>query len=221
MNNLIASLEKYALLSLEKQDHLAAIIGEHLPELDLDNGRIRFDDLEFPFQVIGTESNNTLTWLWAWAEEQTETPETMIAAARELRMWGEREGLSEFVIPSVDLSKADGTMISLIASEVCKASCYYRDAYEGGALFVLLFDKRIDNQPSFDLTRLSRQLLELISRYELNHRNALLSYLKAKGLSPLEGGSRIACTLESGELLTAEFDTAGRMRLLNGEKVEG
>jgi drug/metabolite transporter (DMT)-like permease len=56
-----------------------------------------------------------------------------------LRAWGEKEGLQEFTLPSVDLDRADGTMLSLIASEVCKASGYYRDPYEGGALFLLLF----------------------------------------------------------------------------------
>jgi hypothetical protein len=221
MNKLLAYLEKYGLLSLEKQDRLVHVIGEHTHELDLETGKIRFDNVEFPFQVLGTESDNTLTWLWAWADEQTEIPEDLVAASKELRDWGKREAVQEFVIPAVDLGRADGRVISLIASEVCKASCFYRDGYEGGSLFILLFDNRIDNQPSFDLNRLSKQFLDLISRYEFDHRNALLSYLKAKGLAPFEGGSRMACTLGSGELLTAEFDNIGRIRLLNGDTVEG
>ena len=220
MNKLKSYLEKYGLLSLEKQDKLAFLVGEHIQQLDLDTGKIRFESLEFAFQVLGTESDNTLTWLWAWADEQDEIPSKLIVAARELRNWGSREDIPEFVTPSVDINKADGFLFSLIASEVCKASCYYRDVYEGGNLFVLLFDKMIDHQPSFSLDRLSGQFLHLISRCDLNHRNVLLSYLTIKGLSPMKGASRIACLIESGELLSAEFEESGRIQTLNGEAVE-
>jgi hypothetical protein len=220
VNKLNAYLEKYGLLSLEKQDKLAFLIGEHIQQLDLDEGKIRFDGLEFPFQVLGTESDNTVTWLWAWAEDQEEIPINLITASLELRNWGSSAGISEFSISSVDLNKADGFLFSLIASEVCKASCYYRDVYDGGSLFVLLFDRMIDIQPSFDLDRLSKQFMYLISRCDLNHRNVLLSYLTIKGLSPKEGVSRIACLLASGELLSAEFDATGRLQTLNGEAVE-
>lgn len=220
MNTLSVSIEHYGLLSLEKQDKLTLLVGEHMHEIDLENGKIRFDDVEFPFQALGTESDNTLTWLWAWADEQTEVPVDLLTAARELRDWGEREGIREFVVPGVDLDKADGLAFSLIASEVCKASCFYRDVYEGGSLFVLLFDSTIDRQPSFDLARLSKQYSDLISRYEINHRNALLSYLNAKGLSPLSHGSQITGKLETGELLNAEFDNAGRLMSLNGEAID-
>jgi hypothetical protein len=220
MNNISTYLEKFGLISLEKQDKLAYLIGEHMYEFDLENGKIHFNDVEFPVQVLGTESDNTLTWLWAWADEQTEIAENLTTASRDLRDWGEQEGVQEFIVPSVDLNRADGHVFSIIASEVCKASCFYDDAYEGGALFMLIFDNRIDNQPSFDLTRLSKRLLYLISRYELNHRNILLSYFNMKGLIHIEHGHSISGSLETGELLSAEFDENGRLRSLNGERVE-
>jgi hypothetical protein len=220
MNPLISYLEKYGLLSLEKQDKLAQLIGEHFHQLNLHAGEIRFNGLKFPFQVLGTESDNTSTWLWAWADEQEEIPKHLTSTSRELKQWGSREDLKEFTIPSVDLDRADGTLFALIASEICRASCFYRDVYEGGSLFVLIFDTMIDSQLSFDLDRLSKQFLYLISRYDLNQRTALLSYLAVKGVSLSEGISRIACLLESGELLRAEFDESGRLVTLNGQAVE-
>jgi hypothetical protein len=221
MNMLTEYLEQYALISLEKQDRLELLLGDHTYVLDLDSGKIRFNDnLEFSFQVLGTESDNTLIWLWAWADEQTEeVPVELVRASRELRDWGLKEGVQEFTLPSVDLHRADGHALSMIASELCKASCYFRDAYEGGSAFLLLYDKLIDAQPFFDLSRLSRRFLDLISRYEINHRNALLSYIRFRDLSPAENGSTISCELESGERLSAEFDNAGRLTRLNGEAI--
>jgi hypothetical protein len=208
--------ERYALVSLEKQEKLARLIGEHAIELDIDSGKIRFNDyLAVHFQMLGTESGNTLTWLWAWAEEQPHVPAHVLSAAFQLKNWGEKHDVPEFSSPSVDLNTADGPVISLISSEVCNASCYYRDPYDGGALYVLLFDKSIDYQPPLDLVGLSRGLSNLISLYEFNHKNALLSYFRMKGLSPAGTGAKVVCELESGEQMVAEFDDSGRLRLLN------
>ncbi len=213
-------LERYALLSLEKQDRLETLIGEHLHELDLDAGVIRFDRYQFPMQVIGTESDNSLTWLWAWSDEQTELPANLLQSAIQLRTWGSAEGLSEFTLPSIDLNRADGNAISLIAAEICRASCFYRDSYEGGAVYLLLFDTLIDGGPPFDRQRLVMRLADLLSRYDLNHRNTILYYLMAKKLSPVTEGTTIGCELESGERLIARFDEAGRLAAINGAAFE-
>jgi hypothetical protein len=221
MRKLTEYLEQFALVSLEKRDKLDLLIGEHVYGLELDTGKIRFNDsIELSFQVLGTESDNTLSWLWAWADAQTEEmPMELLKASRELRDWGLRKGVQEFTLPSVDLHKADGHVLSMIACELCNASCYFRDAYDGGSAYILIFDRRIDAQPSFDLSRLSRRFLDLSSRYELNHRNALLSYLRIKGLSLAETNATISCELETGERLSAEFDDAGHLKSFNEEAV--
>ncbi|HUI45701.1 MAG TPA: hypothetical protein VL122_06960 [Nitrospirota bacterium] len=220
-NSLQTYLERYALITLEKQDKLESLIGESMHELDLDAGIIRFNDLQFPMQVLGTESDNTLTWLWAWSDEQTEIPSSLMQSAIQLRNWGATEGIPEFTLPSLDLNRADGHIIALIGAEICKASCYYRDRYEGGAVLLLLFDKLIDNQPPFNRERLLRRLSDIFSQYEINHRNALLSYLRSKELPPVEERNVVSFALESGERLNAEFDTVGRLIAVNGVAFEG
>jgi len=221
MSTLADHLEQFALLSLEKKDKLSLLIGEHTYCLDLDAGKVRFNDfLETSFQVIGTESDNTLIWLWAWADEQTEDiPAHLLQAARELRDWGLKKGVQEFTLPSIDLHKADGQVLSMIACELCNANCYFQDVYEGGSAYLLLFDKRIDSQPPFDLLRLSRSFLDLITRYELDHRKTILSYLRMKNLPFAETGPLITCELDSKERLSVEFDDAGRLTRLNGATI--
>jgi hypothetical protein len=194
------------------------MVGEHSYFLDIEAGKIRInEDVEFPIQVLGTESDNTLSWLWAWADEQAEVPVDLLAAALQVKKWGEEKGVPELTVPSVDLDRADGHVFAMIAAEICKASCYYRDAYEGGAAFFLIADRRIDAQPSFDLSRLSRRFLDLIARYDFNHRNALISYHRTKGLTLSEAGPLVTAVLETGESLSARFDSAGRLLSLNEE----
>jgi len=218
MSKLTTFFEQYALLALERQEKLAALVNGHTSELDLESGKIIFDNrLELPFQVLGSESDNTLTWLWAWSEEQTEIPEHLLISSLQLKDWGKHEGIEEFTIPSVDLSRADGHVLSLISSQISSASCYYRSPYEGGAVFVLISSELVDRQPPFGLDGLSRQFTDLISRYEFNHRNALVSYVRANNLSFTEKGPFVSAQLVTGEKLIVEFDGQGRLKTIDGE----
>jgi hypothetical protein len=220
MNSVIKYFEKTALVSFEKQDTLLRQLDEHILELDLDAGIARFNsETVFPFQVLGTESDNSLTWLWAWADEQTEVPEELLRSAREMKALGAREGVTEFTLPSLDLNRADGTMLSLIASQVCAASGYYRDPYDGGTVFILLYGADSTSPPSFDRAGLVRALTDLVSRYDFNHRNALLSYLKMKDLPFSESGDTVNGELAGGERIIALFDQAGQIITINSEPV--
>lgn len=221
MNALTEYLEKYALVSLEKQEKLARLTdGQLVVDFDLDAGRLRFSEgLEFRFQVLGTESDNTLNWLWAWAEEQEDLKSDLLTSSLQMKEWGAKAGIPEFTVPSVDLEKADGHLLSLIASEVCAASCYYQDSYDGGASFLLLFGGELERQPGFDVAGLSRQFSNLITLYELNHRNAFVSYLRAKGLPFTEQGTVMDLELESGENARLEFDSAGSLKTINGRNL--
>ncbi len=219
MKTLKDYLEQYALISLEKRDKLAGIAGENLYEIDLDAGIIRFSrDLAFPFQVLGTESDNSLTWLWAWAEEQPEIPEMLVQASLDLRHWGAQEEIREFTVPSIDLTRTDGNALAMVSTQISRANSFFRDSYEGGAAYLLIFENSIDREPSFDRASLFRHLSDLNARYDLNHRNVLLSYLQLKGLSPVEQGTLLTCELETGERLIAEFDGAGKLNVWNGER---
>jgi hypothetical protein len=134
-----------------------------------------------------------------------------------MKAWGAREGVTEFTVPSIDLNRADGTMLSLIASQACAASGYYRDSYEGGTLFILLYGADTNSPTSFDRTGLVRALTDLVSRYDFIHRNALLSYFTIKGLPYSESGDTVNGELAGGERIIAVFDQAGQVLTINGE----
>lgn len=222
MDNLKQLFERYALVSLEKQARLFRFLGEHFLELDLDAGVARFGaDRSFPFQVLGTESENSLTWLWAWADEHDEVPDGLLASALALRAWGKEQGIAELALPSLDLDRADGTMLSVIASEVCGASGFYRDHFEGGNLFLLLSGIALDERQAFDRQGLVRQLADLAARYEFDHRNALTSYFKARSIHTSAAEGSVSAQLANGERVIIGFDDAGRALTVNGEPFPG
>jgi hypothetical protein len=210
-------VERCILLSFEKREKLFALSGEHFLHLDLDSGTTQFNEnLALPFQVLGTESENTLTWLWAWADEQAEIPEQLTRSSREIRAWFEREGLAELVRPSVDLDLADGTMFSVVGVDVCRAGAFYRNPYEGGALFLLLFSIDIDRQPDLDRAAFVRILGELAAGYDLDLKHVIRSYFQAKGLPYAESKETVNAQLSTGERIILEFSGTSPARI-NGE----
>ncbi len=220
MNKLTAYLEHYALASLEKQEKFAGLLGEFTADIDYDAGLARFTGgFEFPFQVLGTESDNTLTWLWAWADEQAEIPTGLLKSSLQMKAWGERNGIREFTMPSVDLNQADGRILSLISSGECEAGCFFREDYDGGALFLLLFGSEIDRQPSLAAADLIRQFSDLIAINDLNHQNTLISYLRLKNIPFVEQGAVIEFDLESGERMSMEFGPAKDLLKINGKEL--
>lgn len=215
MSRFMRYFEEYALLALEKEDKLQRLAGEHYFELDQDAGMARFGrDLAFPCQILGTQSDNTLSWLWAWSEAQEDIPEGLIRSSLEMRAWGLREGVPEATDPYVDLDRADGRMLTMVSAEVCGASSFYRDPYDGGALFLLLSGSAIDGQPPLNGQRLAFHLRSLSQEHEIDPRRALLAYFRARGITPAERGSAVSCRLASGEPFFMEFDEEGRMLLL-------
>jgi len=220
MNSIISHFENIALISMEKQDGLLRRLGEHFADFDFDEGVARFDPgTVLPIQVLGTESDNSLTWLWAWADEHTEVSETLLRSARELKTWGTKEGLFEFTAPSFDLDPADGNMLALMATEICSASGYYRDPYDGGAVFLLLFGAGSDRRHDLDRTGLIRAMRDLASRYDIDHRRVLSSYFAKKGLPSSGSGDTVNAELAGGERLIARFDPAGRILTINGDSL--
>jgi len=206
------------MVSLEKQTRLASLLGNHFFQIDLEEGKARFSDIwECNFQVLGTESDNTLNWIWGWADEQTEVPEHLLSAARELRNWGLRNNVTELATPSIDLNHADGTMFAMIASSVCRANAFYRDHFEGGSLFVLLFGDALDRQPGFDRAGFLHALEEHTAVYPGNHRALVVSYFRELNLPYQENSGTFSGELANGERIVAEFDPAGMISTINGE----
>lgn len=219
MNLILPYLERNGLIALEKRSKLATLIEELPFEFDLDGGVARFGpDLEFPAQVLGTESDNTVTWLWAWADAQEELPPAVIRSALELRAWARTKGVQEFLLPSVDLDHLTGDAAALIASEVCSASASYRSDYEGGALYLLLFDRRIEAQPGFGFAGFRHAVEELAARFDLDQRKTILSYFEQTGLPVTDRGETVTGRLPSGGSIIAEFDGQNRVVRIAGEE---
>jgi hypothetical protein len=127
---------RYLAASFDKQLYLANLIGEADWHLDMAAGLLSFGDRHrWHVQLLGTEANESQTWLWAWANEASGIPTQLLGSALTLRMLGEAQGIPELAEAEVPLNEVNGHVLAMIGSGVCRADAYYRCPYEGGAAF--------------------------------------------------------------------------------------
>src|SRR5215469_5397105 len=170
-------LARHAGLSFEKQYSLTDYLGSHDWLISSERDSISFGPGKvFPAQILGTESQSTYTWLWAWANEASGLSPDVVRDSIKLRQLGERSGIQELLEPEIEMGAISGHHFALIASGVCDAAAYYRGAYDGGAVYVLLYDPEKKILRDDSMVRMSTVYLDLIHQIELEHKSAFRYY---------------------------------------------
>jgi len=85
-------LSRHAVASFDKQLHLSELVAEEDWHLDLVSGLLLFcDRFAWHAQLLGTEAEETHTWLWAWANETSHIPPYLLQTALQMKALGEHE----------------------------------------------------------------------------------------------------------------------------------
>ncbi len=213
MTTITELFERHAALAFEKQLALGELLGEHDWWLDLNAGTISFSQrYTFPMQVLGTESEQSHTWLWAWANRQSNIPPRLLAAASALHDLGVREQITTLIEAQLSLDQISGHELAMLASGVTQADGYYRCPYEGGAAYVLISAPEIAALLSNEATRIISVFTQLIGIFALDHRRTLQAYLETKGYRLNASGNVVNAVGPQGATLRAVFDAVGRVQ---------
>jgi hypothetical protein len=209
-------LERYGAFAYEKQLDFAEVIGANNWNVDIQQGKISFGpDLNFSIQVLGTLSHSSATWLWAWANVQSGLPDNLLQHALKLKSYGEQNGIGLLTSSEFDATKDDMHLIGLIASGMFNAGSYYIADYGTGAMLVTITSERIVNQHNEYQQRVLAVYPQFISQFEVNHKQALISYLNTKGYAVAGNDNNLTATKGQSKL-AAEFDESDRLTKLNG-----
>ncbi len=208
---------RYVAAAWDKQMALGDIIDARDWQFDMSAGILSFgDDLRYRIQIIGTESTLSHTWLWAWANDASGIPSTLLQAARQLKALGEQIRVAELTRPRLSLSDSlNGHVLSMIASGVCEARAYYRCPYDNGAAFVLIDDPAFTTPVYNPTQRVSTQFPQLISNIPIdNHRMAFIHYLAFYNLKADITPETVTGQAADGQIITAAFDSDNRLHHL-------
>ncbi len=209
-------LEKYGAIVLEKQLDFADLIGEYPWSVDMKKGEISFtEDLTFNFQIMGTFSHSSETWLWAWANEQSGIPEPLLEQALKLKKYGEEHNIDLLTLSDFDFSQEELHLMGTIAAGLFDNDAYYVADYGQGAMLVTINDDKIKNARKDSPQRVLTVFPQFISQFDVNHKNAFENYLMLKGYEVYETENAVKAS-KNGNEITTEFDKLSRLTNLKG-----
>lgn len=205
-----------AVVAFDKQHHLADLVGDAEWRFDLSTGLLSFGDrYRWQTQLVGTESDSSGTWLWAWANSASRIPAPLLVAGLVLKVFGERHGIPELTEPELSLDSVDGHTLALLASSLCEANAYYRCPHDGGALYVLIMDNSFPKSTTPPLQRVDTVFPQAITALGLpDHRLAFTSYLNWYKLTHQSDANRVVVRENGEPVLTATFDEHHRLTSL-------
>lgn len=92
------------------------------------------------FQVVGSISTKSNTWLWSWANSSI--LEGVKKDIYRVRQFGEENGLKQLVEEKWTADEADGWTMTSISAQILAAKGAYRCPTGNGFLFVIFTDIR-------------------------------------------------------------------------------
>lgn len=198
-------------LAFEKQNRLSQLVDDHEWKLDVAGAKVTFNE-EFVFDAhfLGSESEQTGTWLWADANEQLECPPQSLDLCKKVRAQGREKGIECFQLDTFkveDGTLVNGHSVAMTATHLGNASCYYSAPSENGSLFFAMIDPRIDAQPDLGYNEL-QDAIETFVCFPGDPKMQVLSYLTAKGMVE-KGfeGDEVQCRLSDGTKVGFSFLT--------------
>jgi hypothetical protein len=219
MNRQLSDLyHRHAVASFDKQLHLSELAGGLDWRFEMGTGRLRLGErFCWRVQFLGTESEATRTWLWAWANQASRIPADLLRSACFIKAMGEMLHLPELTEPQLPLGEVDGHYLAALACGVCQAAAYYRLPYEGGALFVLIVDEDFPRRTDQTLERIVAVLPQAFQELPISdHRTALEGYLRFHGLQSTKTAEGVRVERGGQVVLSASFDDHGRLVRLEG-----
>mmetsp|Transcript_51368 Transcript_51368/g.122053 ORF Transcript_51368/g.122053 Transcript_51368/m.122053 type:complete len:325 (+) Transcript_51368:79-1053(+) len=190
-------LDTHSLDALYNQLHFGDVAGRRNWHYSLQEGpeygklRIGTDSsnpMAFDFQILGTESHLSGTWLWSWANDYGGMPPDLTTSAGKLRA-GDliAEPPPEFTTGHFKLEQAHGHQLASVAAALLNCPAYYCAPNPGGtgASFLLItdpdFPARKANSPPDEAMRLVRVVNQALQLgWVSNWRHAIDSFLNKR-----------------------------------------
>jgi len=209
-------LSRHVGSSFAKQLAFADFLGERSWGVDISEGTALFgDELSFPIQLLGTEADGDLSWLWAWANTQINLPQDLLVSCNDMKQLGLDNEIMELTERSFSQNVADGHMIAMVASGLNQNCCYYRGPYEGGALYFLVCDipdtLRVPVTPEQAITVINQS----ISQFDIDHQVMVTEFLQQQLFSVTTERNIVRASRDNSDV-TLSFDSQGCIEKIGG-----
>ncbi len=191
------------------------VIGGSGWNVDIKNGTIKFGEKVVSSGVLGSESEQSDTWLWSWANTESGLPE--IASAPSRRAKKLLSQCEEFSNPKFMLDELhSGHNLSVVCCGVNEDNlCYYRCHYNGGAVFVTVKNLPEEVFAPLPVQEFLKQYLDILSTLYCDHKLLCAGFLHQSGYRFEVRESTIYADV-GGYAVKFDFENIGELeRLVN------
>jgi predicted PurR-regulated permease PerM len=220
MSDFIDLFSTHAGTAFAKKLAFSEYLGERDWKLDTDEGMVKFgDDLSFPVQILGTHSVNDNSWLWAWANSESDLPNSILTTSLEMKGYGEINNVQEFSQGHYALD-CEAAQLAMICSGMTNC-CYYRGDYEGGSVYFLVINTP-EVSAVIDDDRVIHVFVEVLELYDINPVLFAKSFFSQQGFT-LQEGDKTYTASRNGNDIVVYFDDQGlitEVNHLNSEEIE-
>jgi hypothetical protein len=218
-----AIVDDAAFLSLEHQLHLADLaeqLGEHRWDVDLNSRVLTLTGqhtLHTTVHLLGTASESAGSWLWGWANPSGFSPEVTETSAR-VAEFGRGHGIPELAGEEVPLLADTGARLTDAAKAITGHWTSYSGEVGPGTRAYFLIDAPELALPAPSTPRTLRVVAESLGLGLVSdHRRALASYGRLRGLSATNGDDATTRMLLPDGDVAVSFDHLGRIANLSGQ----
>jgi hypothetical protein len=193
--------------TLLRQQRLAVLVGEEVPDVDLDAGTVRFGPAHtFSLQLAGTVDEVARTFTWAWATRQG-IRSALLAAATGLREYGREHDVAELAEAVWHVDDVDPFLLAAIARGWSRADAMVRTPVPGGAAYLLLGDVPL---PPPGAHQVVQALTTGIALAPVDHRTAVMALCADNGFA-VPGLDEVLAVTVGSALVTVAFTPDGRV----------
>lgn len=193
--------------TLLRQQRLAVLVGEEVPDIDLDRGVARFGpEHDFTVQVAGTVNDAERTFTWGWATRQG-VSSSLLTAATGLREYGREHGIAELAEAVWHTEDVDPFLLAAIARGWAQADAMFRAPLPGGAVYLLLGDVPL---PPPDAHQVVQALTTGIALAPMDHRTATISLCADNGFA-VTGLDEMLVVTVGNAMVNIAFTPDGRI----------
>ena len=211
--------------SMDKQKAMVDVHPQQQWEFDKPNCKLSLleSGVTFHVQILGMEDLKNNVWHWGWSEAMEDFPDSGRVAAKKMQWLGKKYEIPELTAGTIPMDQISAQDISIIASGVLKASCYWAVGQEEQfSLYMLIMPDQIQLQPDCSPTHLTMNIPQTIGAMEIhNHKRAIKSYLKDCGYVAQEAPGEIVAVHDGVPKISMSFDEMNRLTGLKASLSEG
>jgi len=171
---------KAGALGLEYQKDLDNLVNNDNYELDIEKGRIKWDDeREFDFQLLGTLHMENDMWNWAWDNEGVGFPDKILQEANKIKEFGETYDIAQFKENIFEASVHEAHILAMTVTGLFKDDGYFVVDLNEMVFFITVKSDKIPHNNTVENFLYTYNTFQ--KEYEVPPRVALEGYAKLHG----------------------------------------